>query len=89
MHKMRTIAINDPVAWCRLIFLSVTRLRRAGAAERIEVLFWVETRPQKYDVLDGDLDTPRRWGGTEDPMQPMQNYFGHLLESTDWHGGTK
>jgi len=35
----RPIATGDPVAWC----VSVTRLRPAKAAERIEVLFGVET----------------------------------------------
>jgi len=37
MHEMRTIATDDPVAWC--VCLSVTRLRPAKAADQAPVLW--------------------------------------------------
>jgi len=35
---MWLIATDDPVAWCGCVCLSVTRLRCAKSAEKIEVL---------------------------------------------------
>jgi len=45
MHKMRTIAIDDSVAWCvsQSVCQSIMRLCYAKTAERIEVLFAKET----------------------------------------------
>jgi len=41
MKEMRPAAADDPVAWCAS--LSVPRLRPAETAERVEVLFVVES----------------------------------------------
>jgi len=43
MHEMRAIATDDPLTWCIVSSLSVTRLRPAKMAEQIEVLFRVKT----------------------------------------------
>jgi len=39
----RPIAIDDLVAWCNSVSLSVTRLNPAKTAEQIEVLFGMDT----------------------------------------------
>jgi len=64
MHEMRTAAIDVPVAWAS-VTLSVTRLRCAKAAKRIEVLFGMKT-----------FGDPKNGG---DPMQLSSDYFGRLL----------
>jgi len=45
MHEMRTIVTNVPVAWCvcKSVCLPATCLCSAKTAERIEVLFGLET----------------------------------------------
>jgi len=57
MHKMLTIATSVPVAWC--VNLSVTLLRPAKTAERIDVLVEVETVGDPRNiVLNGGPDLP-------------------------------
>jgi len=70
MHKTRIIAIHDPAGVCQ----SITRLRCAKAAERIDVLFGVDTPGGSRNIL---LD--RRPDSATDSMWPSPNYFGHLL----------
>jgi len=54
---MRPVAADDPVALC--VCQSVTRLRFAKAAERIEVLFVVETLENpRHIVLNGSSYAP-------------------------------
>jgi len=55
IESMRSTASDGPVAWC----VCVTRLRSAETAERVEVLFGVET------LGDGSHCTQRtlRYGG--------------------------
>jgi len=48
---MQPIATDDPVAWCVSLF--ATLLSWAKTAERIEVLFVVETSPKTHTVVDG------------------------------------
>jgi len=43
MHDMRTIATDDPVAWCVCQSVCNALLRPAKTAKRIEVLFVIET----------------------------------------------
>jgi len=73
---MRTIAIDDPGV-CQFI----TRLRCAKTAERIDVLFGVETPGDRKSIkLDGGYHLPRQYEGGS--MRPLTNYFGHLLKET-------
>jgi len=54
MHEMRTTAINDPVAWSVGLSRGFTRFRCANTAERMEVLFVVETLGNPSNtVLEG------------------------------------
>jgi len=69
---MRPIATHDPVVWC--VSQSVARLHCTKTAERIEVLFGVETL---YRM--GSLDTLRREGS----MRPLPNYFDLLFRCAE------
>jgi len=70
---MRTIAIDDPN-----ICQSVTRTGCAKMAERIDVLFGVETPGDpRNTVLDGGHHPSLRVRGCS--MRPLPNYFGHVL----------
>jgi len=73
---MRRIATDDPVAWC--ISLSVTRLRCAKTAERIEVLFGVATFGDPRPIaFYGDPDPPTA-RGIGKKFYPLQS-IGILL----------
>jgi len=58
---------------------SVTRARYTETAERIDVYFGAETAGDHRNTLsDGGPDPPWR-GERKNSMQPLPNYFGHLL----------
>jgi len=58
MHEMRTIAADKPVAWwvCQSFCLYVAHLNPAKTAERIQILFGVETPDPK------EVDHCIKWG---------------------------
>jgi len=62
------------------VSLSVTRVPAEKMAERIYVLFGVESRRDPMNILlDGGPGTPVvRVGGS---MRPSPVYFGHLLST--------
>jgi len=54
------LLLVDPVTWC--LCLPIMRLHCAETAERIDVLFRLETLGDpRYIVLDADLDPPTKW----------------------------
>jgi len=60
MHEMRTTAIGDHAAWC--VCQSVVCLHPAKTAERIDVLFAVETPgdPRNRPTVLGGVPIPVR-----------------------------
>jgi len=73
MHEMRTIATDDPVAWCVYQSLFVDAPALAKAAERIEFLCVMDnSRNLRNMVLFGCFDFPT------DSMRPSTKYFGRL-----------
>jgi len=53
MHEMWPTAIDSVVAWCVSVSRSVKHLSRAKVAERIEVLFEVETLAESKARCNG------------------------------------
>jgi len=70
MHEMWNIATDIPVVWC--ICRSVACLQPAKMAERIEVMFAVETLGDPSDIGEIPVFFP-------DSIQCVQNYFDNLL----------
>jgi len=70
MHEMRTVTIDDPVAWCVSVSLSVTRLHRAKTAGRIEVKLGVNTPAMSVmsGVARGPLGSSRTPPGVRGPQ---------------------
>jgi len=65
---MRTIAIDDPVAWVsQSVSLSVTHVGCAKTAERIDVLFGLESPGDPRNILlHGGPHPPRQGEGRLD-----------------------
>jgi len=82
MHKMRTVAIDNP-GICRsankVVCLSRGRANCVKTAEQIDV-FWVKIPGDQSNIvldLNGAIHFPRKGKGGS--MRPLPNYFGHLL----------
>jgi len=81
MYLERTVAIDDPVACCFACHFPVP----CKTAERIEVLFGLETLGDPwYIVLDGGPDSRRPGGGRS--MRSLPNYFVLLSCNFDTSG---
>jgi len=63
MHKIWTIATDDPVAW--YVCQSVTRLRPAKTAKRIEVMIGVETPKGPKTLYSMRVNIPLQGRGRE------------------------
>jgi len=85
MHEMRTIAIDDAVAWACVI-LSVIRLRCANTADRMEVLLGWKFLGTHYarnivSLLDRSpiSSSASSFTPSLNAMRRSPNYFSHLL----------
>jgi len=67
---MRTIATHDSIS-----LLSVTQVGCEKTAERIDVLFEVETLGDPRNILPGGGGPYPTAGGS---MRPLPNYFRHF-----------